>query len=232
MNRSYQEYISGVIESSIMVELENATVEKIHKFAKQLAEKKKNEQHHVVDGRKEEKRFTTGLMGEAALEKILGIDIVDWTIGNSNAYFHPDIPNYKVGIKTVEYGKFPIIFKNSHEPEIICIIDPEKTGVVYVCGLATKEVLNQFQDDDLIIDSNLRARGTKTGFYGFSSLKKITGINDLAPYKMAGVCEKKVIPDNVKLCPLCNAPMKKRSGRFGEFWGCSRFPLCRHSESI
>lgn len=28
-------------------------------------------------------------------------------------------------------------------------------------------------------------------------------------------------------CPRCSAPMRKRSGRFGQFWGCSRYPRCR-----
>ena len=36
----------------------------------------------------------------------------------------------------------------------------------------------------------------------------------------------------VKLCPICGQPMKKRNGRFGEFWGCSGFPGCRYTENI
>lgn len=28
-------------------------------------------------------------------------------------------------------------------------------------------------------------------------------------------------------CPRCSAPMRKRSGRYGQFWGCSRYPRCR-----
>lgn len=36
----------------------------------------------------------------------------------------------------------------------------------------------------------------------------------------------------VKLCPICEQPMKKRNGRFGEFWGCSGFPGCRYTENI
>jgi len=30
-------------------------------------------------------------------------------------------------------------------------------------------------------------------------------------------------PDSVPTCPECSSPMVRRSGRFGEFWGCSRF---------
>lgn len=28
-------------------------------------------------------------------------------------------------------------------------------------------------------------------------------------------------------CPRCNAKMNRKSGKYGEFWGCSRYPDCR-----
>lgn len=34
-----------------------------------------------------------------------------------------------------------------------------------------------------------------------------------------------------KSCPECGLPMKKRNGRFGEFWGCTGYPDCRHTEN-
>ena len=34
-----------------------------------------------------------------------------------------------------------------------------------------------------------------------------------------------------KICPECGLPMKKRNGRFGEFWGCIGYPDCRHTEN-
>lgn len=37
--------------------------------------------------------------------------------------------------------------------------------------------------------------------------------------------------ESVRLCPDCGKPMKKRSGRYGEFWGCTGFPKCRHTEN-
>ncbi|QTP58152.1 DNA topoisomerase III [Billgrantia antri] len=30
-----------------------------------------------------------------------------------------------------------------------------------------------------------------------------------------------------KTCPECQAPMRKRQGQYGAFWGCSRYPECR-----
>lgn len=28
-------------------------------------------------------------------------------------------------------------------------------------------------------------------------------------------------------CPRCGSPMRRRSGRYGQFWGCSRYPSCK-----
>lgn len=35
-----------------------------------------------------------------------------------------------------------------------------------------------------------------------------------------------------KKCPKCGCMLKKRSGRFGQFYGCEGFPLCRYTENI
>lgn len=37
---------------------------------------------------------------------------------------------------------------------------------------------------------------------------------------------------NVKICSACGMPMKKRTGRYGEFWGCTGYPACRHTENV
>lgn len=36
----------------------------------------------------------------------------------------------------------------------------------------------------------------------------------------------------VELCPRCGGELKKRNGRFGEFYGCSNFPKCRFTKNI
>lgn len=33
-------------------------------------------------------------------------------------------------------------------------------------------------------------------------------------------------------CPRCGSQMRKRSGRYGAFWGCSRYPSCRGTKRI
>jgi hypothetical protein len=50
---------------------------------------------------------------------------------------------------------------------------------------------------------------------------------------IAGVSEKPATkagedsPSIVPSCPLCGDLMKKRTGKFGEFWGCVNYPECR-----
>lgn len=36
----------------------------------------------------------------------------------------------------------------------------------------------------------------------------------------------------VEICPKCGGELKKRNGRYGEFWGCSNFPNCRFTKNI
>lgn len=35
-----------------------------------------------------------------------------------------------------------------------------------------------------------------------------------------------------RICPRCGQLMKKRSGRYGEFWGCSGYPGCRYTQNV
>ena len=180
---SYNECVTKCSDSFVRVIISDEYLQRIKLLAESIVEAKLTEGHHKVDNSQELKRFTTGLMGEAALEKLLGINIIDWTVGNSNHYHHPDIPGYSIGIKTVEKGKFPIIFKSNHYPQIICIRADYRDDLVFVCGLATVNVLNSYQSDDLILDPKLRARGTKTGFWGFPYLSPVRSVDDIIRYK-------------------------------------------------
>lgn len=38
--------------------------------------------------------------------------------------------------------------------------------------------------------------------------------------------EKKEDKTTVPECPICGAKMKLKTGKFGKFWGCSRYPNC------
>ena len=183
MKELYEKYVVAHSNSFKRVVLDPQIVSQVKELANKIAMAKSQEKHHLIDSNKEAKRFTTGLLGEAALEKVLGISIIDWSIGDSNKYHTPDIPGYNVGIKTVERNKFPIIFKKNHYPQIICIKSDRRDDLIFVCGLATKDILNRYQDDNLILDPNLRSRNTKTGFYGFEHLIPIRSLDELSNYK-------------------------------------------------
>ena len=177
---SYSTHIKPFSSTFQLVKLTNKELQKIDNFTKKVILKKENESQHQIDNRSEYKRFFNGTLGEVALEKFLNISgIVDWSIGDSKKYHKPDLSQIgiKVGVKSVDYGLFPVIFKNSYSPEIINII--WKNKYVYVCGLASIEILNEYQSFDLIKDEKLRLKGTKTGFYGFEHLKQFTSINQL-----------------------------------------------------
>ncbi len=178
----YEQYVQPHFSKFLPVEIDQAYFQKIDAFVRELVKKKYAEAHHQCDHHQEVKRFTTGFLGEAAMEKICGFPIIDWTIDDSKLYHHPDIPGYTIGIKTVELGKFPIVFKKNYYPQIICI---RQESCIHVCGIATQLVLNRYQSDDLILDPALRARGTKTGFYGFEHLLPLKSLQDLAPYRKA-----------------------------------------------
>lgn len=119
MKRNYDECVTKYSDSFVRVVLDPGYVSRIQNFVTELVEAKAKEDHHKIDSNKEVKRFTTGFLGEAALEKLFGIPIINWTIGYSGLYHIPDIPGYRVGIKTVERDKFPIIFKDNSYPQII-----------------------------------------------------------------------------------------------------------------
>lgn len=177
--KSYSEYVVPYFKYFKIIKVPYNKVAIIESFVRKVIAAKKAEAHHIIDGGSEYKRFYTGILGEAALEELLGVEIIDWSIGKSTIYNKGDLIKIglDLGIKTVEYGKFPIIHKEVKRPEIINIKTSE--DMVAVCGLANINTLKEYQDESLILSSNLRQRGTKTGFYGFSKLKPFDNLENL-----------------------------------------------------
>lgn len=151
---------------------------KLKNFIKKALFIKNKEYHHIIDSNQEEKRWFTGIGAELAVEKFLGKKFVDLTVGLSNNYNKADLKklDLKIGVKCTEYGKYHIIFKDSKEPEIIVFRDNNRFDIL---GLATVEVLNTYQNSDLILSPNLRARGIKTGFFGYKYLKPFKNLKEL-----------------------------------------------------
>lgn len=177
---TYETHIKPYAKDFVHIEVDDHSITKINDFVANIILQKKKEAHHLIDEQSHFKRYYTGTLGEVAMEIFLGVaGIVDWTIGSSEDYNVPDMKKIGVnaGIKTVNYGSFPVVFKKNFSSQIMMIRWKEKH--VYICGLATPELLNKYQSDELILDRKLRERGTKTGFYGFEQLKKFATKEEL-----------------------------------------------------
>lgn len=175
----------------VKITLPEETKNKLRLFVEEVISKKESEEHHKVDNSQETKRWYTGFGGECALEIYLGSEYVDLSVGDSKSYHVSDLSklNLDIGVKTVEFGKFPVIFKTSRSPQIIIVKHGDD---FYICGLATIEALTKYQSDDLILSPLLRKRNTKTGFYGFESLEPFKDVADLKLLT-------KHYPDNTKM---------------------------------
>jgi len=151
----------------------------LDEFIKNIVAKKKTEEHHKVDQFNEAYRWRTGMGGELALEQFIGKKFVDLTIGDSNNYHTPDLSKLglAVGIKTVERGKYPVIFKRSEKPEIIILRLADDT--FSILGVATPQILNKYQDENEILSEALKSRGTKTAFTGLYMIKPFKNYEEL-----------------------------------------------------
>ena len=58
-----------------------------------------------------------------------------------------------------------------------------------------------------------------------SEIRKSLPVVDNAQAEKSEIC-------HPKICPSCGNPMKIKTGKNGDFWGCSGYPDCRHTESI
>jgi hypothetical protein len=166
-----------ISDNDYLVKLDDTS--KLDEFVNKIISKKKTETHHQSDPYNEATRWRTGIGGEMALEKFINKSFVDLSVGNSNDYHTPDLSKLglKIGIKTVELGKYPIIFKKSSKPEIIILKLPD--NVFSILGLASVDILNNNQDDNEILSPALKARGTKTAFTGLYGLKRFNSFEAL-----------------------------------------------------
>lgn len=72
-------------------------------------------------------------------------------------------------------------------------------------------------------------------FYGISTEGAHRALNDCrmnqAVYEKMGERLEARLKE-VKTCPKCGSILKKRNGKYGEFWGCSGYPECKYTEKI
>ena len=154
-----------------VVELTKQEIQKIQQWCLEMVATKADEFGYRRDNDSILARHFTGRAGEVAVQNHTGQEFVDWSIGDSSLYNYPDMGD--VGVKTSVFPNHPVIFKTSKYPEIICLKAGRNIHRVAICGLATPDLLNKYQNDSLILSSKLRAKGTKTAFTGMEFCKPL-----------------------------------------------------------
>jgi hypothetical protein len=176
--RKYEDDVVPFLSKAMIIELSPTDIELVRQFALQFQKAKSTEYIHQIDDEQEIKRYMTGFSAELALEKMLGVRILDTTLGKSENYHHADLKSngINVGIKCAHYGNYPVVFKQPYNAEIVTVLRDNK---VYVCGIASVQTMLKYADDDLILNAKLRARGVKSGFYGFEHLIPFSNLTEL-----------------------------------------------------
>ena len=170
MIANYENHVRRHSDSFERIILPDTKVAQVKEFVREVLKKKNTEHHHQVDNNFEYARWVNGFLGECAVEQYLDKPFVDFSVGDSVDYHVSDLSKlgYQCGVKTSAKFRYPVIFKQSYKPEIIVVKQTE--NLLWICGLATPNILNTFQSLDLITDANILKRGTKTAFYGFNRL--------------------------------------------------------------
>jgi len=71
-------------------------------------------------------------------------------------------------------------------------------------------------------------------YYGISSEGAHRALNDCRMNQQVFECMAHEVPKSaaeLPVCPTCGRALKKRSGRFGSFWGCTGYPECRYTRN-
>lgn len=113
-----------------------------------------------------------------AFEKLFNQSLIDWENVNP-ADFEPElkIKGKTVRIVSFENESFPAIPKKNDTPILFVLRRDERK--VWICGLATQNVLNQNQNDNLHNDPLSR---NSTAFTGFDKLKMVRDVDELLTF--------------------------------------------------
>ena len=161
------------------IQINNNKIKQIRNFAKEVIKTKINENGYRYDNKKLYKRFYNGMLGEVAVEQFLDRSFIDWTIGQSRLYNRADLTQLglNIGIKSVEYGKLPLVKKRPQRAEIINLIMNDNT--VMIGGYASIFDLMVFSNDEMILSPYVKKKGVKTAFDGLHMLIPFNDIEEL-----------------------------------------------------
>ena len=178
---SYETWVKPVQSNFLRIDLTEEEVSLVHETAEKIANRKREEKGYLYDKDGLIKRWTTGLGGEVALGKHLGIEILDKRVGSSSEFDIGDLKKIglDIGVKSVEYGKFPLVHVFPQRCEIVLLKHQEKFRYM-ICGLYTPEIMRLYSSRELVIDAKVRE--TKTAFYGVPFYKSFKTTEDLTKY--------------------------------------------------
>lgn len=181
LDLTYDVWVKPVQSNFRCIELDKESIERVECTAEKIADVKRLEQGYLVDKDSLVKRWCTGLGGEVVLGIDLRVTIMDSTVGPSTEYDIGDLKKigFNIGVKSVEYNKFPLIHSNPKRCEIILLKHPKKY-LYMICGIYTPQTMLRFSSRDLVIDP--KVRDSKTGFYGIPFYKPFTTLEDLKKY--------------------------------------------------
>ncbi|MFA5948338.1 MAG: AAA domain-containing protein [Candidatus Gracilibacteria bacterium] len=121
--------------------------------------------------------------------------------------------------------------KNSHE--IMHRFVGEATAQQMVNFLRLDKNLGLLGENKLKKCENCKQPGawywTDRGRYGTWTRCLACGEKPGKSFQSKSAGQQVNVANGIPLCPKCNLPMKKRLGRFGEFWGCIKYPTCKET---
>ena len=169
---TYNGYVRAFADRFVRIKMTDAEIKKANHWVIKMQEAKLPEFVGANDFRNAHQRIFSGVIGEMAVEKYIGKEFIDWSIGKAVDYQKPDLHSIglEYGVKTALHGKFPIIYKKNTYPQIF-VVYRQSDQTAFICGIASVEVLNRYQSDDLVISPFLKAKKIKTAFYGFGALE-------------------------------------------------------------
>lgn len=87
-------------------------------------------------------------------------------------------------------------------------------------------------------DLNHHTLSALSEYYGISTEGAHRALNDCHMNRQVYECLGKELSkvtesgSGARICPKCGDFLKKRNGRYGEFWGCSGYPACKYTSNF
>lgn len=176
-------------DSYIKVEITDAEEQMLSKVAHRMESKQNTEYVYTFDNKGIGTRWLTGLVGEYAVSK----QLLEWGLidkmpsfdleqGLSSTYDTADLIKlgFNLGCKTAGTDRAALVKENETYPEVISVYDKFQK-VVYICGIATPDILKRYADLSLVTEEKVRAKAgsvaAKVGFNRFDKLIPFTKQN-------------------------------------------------------